>query len=552
MRAPWRNFVAALSLTNLLFLKGWIELFYGVRHPYFRSDPSFYWVDCAALMLDVVLFAGVFWGAAWLAGRMRNRLARHAVHWIFLAVVLLTVFILFNIVRRRFPALSVRLLAEQVGKAGAVAVVLLLVAALLYLLVRWRSSLVGATSVLLLVFSPFVVITFLQAIWLGLRFTSEVQPDRIALAGPHPARKPAANRVLWFIFDDTDYRLAFPERPAGLALPELDRWREATLFATHAEPPAPYTGRSIPALISGRLIRQATPVGIVKLRVAFGDAGEVADWGSQPHLFARARAAGFNAGVIGWYHPYCRVFRASLTQCSWKPFKAGVSKVPLLKSMREFVRQATPPVVRAGVWDRLGIEDPDWDAQYHIDTYQAILAEAQQAIVDPELDLLLVHWPVPHPPFIYDRNKHDFTLTADRVTGYLDNLVLTDRTLAELRKTLESAGLGEETIILVSSDHPWRDSKLFDGKRDPRVPFLLKLPGQTEAHTYEPAFNTVLTPDLLLALAKGELRTAEQVTDWLDARASAQGSPRRLRQGGAHHKLDSTRLPLQAKTRMID
>jgi hypothetical protein len=54
-RTKLRDLGIALSLANLLFLKGWLELLEGVRHPYFRKEIIFYWYDTAALMLDVLL-----------------------------------------------------------------------------------------------------------------------------------------------------------------------------------------------------------------------------------------------------------------------------------------------------------------------------------------------------------------------------------------------------------------------------------------------------------------------------------------------------------------
>ena len=40
---------------------------------------------------------------------------------------------------------------------------------------------------------------------------------------------------------------------------------------------------------------------------------------------------------------------------------------------------------------------------------------------------------------------------------------------------MKSAGLWESTTVLISADHPYRESEALDGKSDPRVPFLLKL-----------------------------------------------------------------------------
>ena len=60
---------------------------------------------------------------------------------------------------------------------------------------------------------------------------------------------------------------------------------------------------------------------------------------------------------------------------------------------------------------------------------------------------------------------------------------------------------------------------------DPRIPFVLKLAGPHEPITYDPAFNTVLTHDLLLALLRGEVSGPQSVVAWLDAHRSIGDSP---------------------------
>jgi len=512
-----RDILVALSLANLLFLKAWIEIFEGVRHPYFRADAGLYWADCAAVALDVLLAAGLFWGGAVVARRSRKSWALPLARGAFLIVFLLMFFIVLNVMRRRFPALSLDALAVAVGTP----VLILFGLGLLALLLYARAHLVTAAMVVVLIFSPFAAITFAQAAWLGLRHSPAPGAAPGAAAKPAPARDSSRSRVLWFIFDDMDYRLSFPERPESINLPEFDRLRSQTLFATHAEPPAGYTGRSLPGLVTGRRVALARPASLNELVLTFEGDPHPVGWSTQPNIFSLAHGAGFTTGVVGWYHPYCRLFGSSLTYCAWEPFNAAEAAHPVAKSMLEFARMTAPPFVRR-LFDRIGIKDPDLNAQYHLGSYRRISSRAREVIVDTRLDLTLIHLPVPHPPFIYERRKQELTLAADTQEGYLDNLVLADRTLGELRRTLEAAGQWDGATILVSSDHPWRDSKQFDGKRDPRVPFLLKLPRQEQGRLVERPFNTVLTKDLLLALLQGELPTPESVVAWLEPRAAAQ------------------------------
>ncbi len=177
-----------------------------------------------------------------------------------------------------------------------------------------------------------------------------------------------------------------------------------------------------------------------------------------------------------------------------------------------------------------------------LDIYLSMLDQARRLATDPSQGLVFIHWSFPHKPNIYDRTTQDFKL--GKKLSYLDNLALVDRTVGELRREMESAGVWEDTILLITSDHSLRgknpsakfphvsseDAAVIGSKPDPRVPFLLKLRGQRQAVTYEPAFNTVVTNDLLLALMRGELTSADNVVGWLEEHRSTAENPHKRNQ----------------------
>jgi hypothetical protein len=157
---------------------------------------------------------------------------------------------------------------------------------------------------------------------------------------------------------------------------------------------------------------------------------------------------------------------------------------------------------------------------------------ALSVVTNSTYGLTLLHLPPPHTPGIYDPYKKQITIWptvgglggGPRLPGYLNNLMLADRNLGELRRAMEQAGQWDKTWIIFSADHSWRLSRSYDGRRDLRVPFLVKPPGANESITYSPQFNTVLTHGLILAILRGEISHAQNVADWLDAHRSAQGN----------------------------
>jgi len=168
-------------------------------------------------------------------------------------------------------------------------------------------------------------------------------------------------------------------------------------------------------------------------------------------------------------------------------------------------------------------------------SYQNIRREAFLAITNPNLNLVFVHFNVPHPLSIYSAQND--ALSTGPSSTYIDNLRLVDRTILQLRQALERAGLWDSTSILFTSDHPLRintwplaerwpltDRTMDDVVQTAEVPFMLKLAKQKSNFEYTAEMKTVVTKDLLLAILDNKVGTNEQVAQWLDAHNSDQTS----------------------------
>jgi hypothetical protein len=145
-----------------------------------------------------------------------------------------------------------------------------------------------------------------------------------------------------------------------------------------------------------------------------------------------------------------------------------------------------------------------------------VVAEATRRAADPALDLVFLHLPVPHFPFYYDAETGKDAEPLRPVMGYLDHLQLGDHVLGEIRRAMQAAGLGDRTVLLVSSDHWNREADRIDGRMDHRVPFLLSFPGDSGGVRYAAPFNTVLSRRLVTAIMNGEIGTAAEAAAWLD------------------------------------
>jgi len=153
----------------------------------------------------------------------------------------------------------------------------------------------------------------------------------------------------------------------------------------------------------------------------------------------------------------------------------------------------------------------------HIRMYEETVRRAQEMVADRTLQLVFLHLPVPHLPPIYDPGTNKLSVHDYRFMGYFDNLVLMDRTLGAVRRAIEGAGLWETTSIVVTSDHSWRGARRYDGRSDPRVPFLVRAAGSEESLTYLRSFNTAVLADLSVAVMSGEIGGARSIAQWLNA-----------------------------------
>ena len=318
----------------------------------------------------------------------------------------------------------------------------------------------------------------------------------------------SSRRVIWIIFDEMDQRVSFLERPDYVHLPEFDRLRQEGLYALNAHPPYHSTLESVPALLTGRLVSRAAPVAPDDLQITYLGAEAPVSWRSQPNIFSMVRERSLNAAGGGYGHSYCRLFGDMLTSCfshsnSYFEWKGENSEDNLLAAA---IAQILPEAIS--------------NRYIPMRNYLRMLEYAKKVAVDERLNLIFLHFRVPHRPYIYDVEKEEFSVLYDFVSypsgkGYFSNLVLADATLGEIRNALESAGLWKKTTIIASSDHWWRNNT-YDRKVDKRVPFILKLAGENEAVIYELEFNTVLTCGLVLAILDGHLSSIKDVVNWLD------------------------------------
>jgi hypothetical protein len=375
----------------------------------------------------------------------------------------------------------------------------------------WKHHLAArASKATLYILSPLAFSTLLRIFLLSVGLQHLEQPTSERALPPAGPERPGQPRVVWIIFDEMDYRLAFEERPAGLALPEFDRLRGESTCATNAFPPGDCTLYSMPALISGQRISTVKIKNYADLLLTRAENGTVASWSEMPSVFSSARELGVNTALVGWYHCYDRVLGGSLNYCAWHPF--------------QMYESARAPQFDKAMLNQIGCLTGTLRARYiFVGLCKSCLEESLTVVTNSAYGLALLHLPPPHKPGVYDPGRDQYTYFAiSKSKGYFNNLVLADRCLGTLRRTMEASSLWDRTWLIISADHSWRESRVYDGRRDLRVPFIIKSPKAADAVTYSPQLNTVLTHDLILAILRGEISGQNEVVAWLGAHGAAQ------------------------------
>jgi len=522
------DFFICLSLFNLLLLRVWAQILPAVVHPanlyYMQQAP--HWIHYPAVLLTLFAAGGISCAGAVWARRSPRRWPRSLARGALLLLAVAAV----NSIRAQLPVEFQATLVASIGRAGAIALAVAGLAALVWLL-RYRPKAVfGGIEVFAILGAPFLLMTVGQALWAWVAYDPASFAGGSFVAGTPAAKLPSrpagSPRVVWIVFDELDQHAAFDARPEGLALPELDAMRSEAFFADRAFAPARETRRSMASMLLGEQVGWAMPTGASVLPCALEGAPEaeaVGDcWTAYRNLFEEVRDVGVNSGIAGWYHPYCRIFAAWVSTCS----AAGLpywDSAHFRDSLDQQWEELVKPIPVARLWLRPG----ERTRRAHLAAYEVIHRAALAIAADPSVGFVLAHYPVPHHPDIYDPDRAELSVRDER--SYFDNLVLTDRTVAEVRTAMQAARLWDTSTVIVTSDHWWRaihrgdwgltpeEEVIFADGLDRRIPFLVKFPGQRDPAAYAKPFNTLLLHDLVLEIFAGRLATAEEFGAWLDA-----------------------------------
>lgn len=497
------DFLSCLGMANLIMMKVWLELL-----PF--SNGTSFWLNHSLFnsylgaIINTIVVGLIIWCAVIAFRYFKVDEA------VFAPIIYgITSIFFLNGVRIGY-ALGFHTLVDIFGKDAAIfvgLVVLLLLGYGLFWLVSHRHVIVGKSLRIPLLIVPFAIMTIGQsifALW-------QVQPesafqirDRVK---NQVQKKKAAIPVVWIIFDELDYGLAFGRRPKDLLLPAFDSLLETSLSATFAYSPFYMTSVSIPALLTGAVLEKTNDISINEMMVTKAD-GSIEKLQTESTIFGDANARGIKTAIFGWSFPYARLFSKIDVVKDYPTTITTQISDHLLEVLPRQLRSLVETLYVSPFGNTLASDK-------HILSTLSMQRDVIKYFQSKQHDgLVFLHYPVPHSLSIYNRYTHKFGPNRNS-DAYLDNLALTDLLLGDIRRTMEVAGTWDKNLVIVSSDHHWR-ANIYDGVVDKqRVPFIIKLPFQNMAKTVNSRFETVRTRDLIIQILDGKLKTAEDVALWI-------------------------------------
>ena len=343
-----------------------------------------------------------------------------------------------------------------------------------------------------------------------------VSPPDIQAASAHPSETSyigSDQRIIWILFDELSYDQTFDHPFPGIDLPNFRRLRGASVSYSKLEPAGFHTQEIIPSLFSGIRINgiRGTVDGSLWYRDEFQNRWFAYD--PEKTLFALAKSKGWSTGVDEWTFPYCRILASVLDTCSWEP--SVLLPTELYGASEDKSVLANAAVLPQMLLDIGARHAPSAQAK-NIRQYRDILAHAETLIDESQVRFVFLHFPVPHPPGIYDRERH---LLRQGGT-YLDNLVLADDTLGLLLQRIDATRESGRTTVIVSSDHSWRislyrnyagwsaeEERACGAQFDDRPVLLIHFPQQNIAVDVNAATPELLEHDMIAGMLRGGINS---------------------------------------------
>jgi len=363
-------------------------------------------------------------------------------------------------------------------------------------------------------FAIFGICSIAQLVWV---MAWRPGPQQIKAAwnnGPQPPREHP--RVVWVLFDELSYDQLFDHRAHDLELPNFDALRAQSTLYTNMQPIGLKTVKVVPSLFSGIVIDDFRYGFDNALKVHYQGAHGWHGLDGSGTIFHDANQAGWRTAAVGWYNPYCTVYRTALDSCYWTNLDRTdgdmAQRYSLWRNTARPFQNLGIQLVSPELADRRSC---DFDVRQRLQTHLNLQQHAIEVLKEDQADFIFLHLPIPHSPNIWSRVNDDYARGCG--SSYMDNLALADRTLGSVMGILQQSPRWKDTMVIVQGDHSWRimlwdwlpawteeDDQASRGEFDSRPALLIHNAGQTQAETDGRALSLLFVHDALEDVLHGK------------------------------------------------
>jgi Sulfatase len=340
---------------------------------------------------------------------------------------------------------------------------------------RWRLARAAVNACLFML--PLTVILSLQMLSWPSWDTRSGQLERRNTAGETPTRP-----VFLFIFDEWSQERS---APSGQYLSFFRNVRQlasqATLY-THALSDGMDTDVSLPRILYSQLGHLLADGNQLLWRT--GESNEPVN--DVPNIFELGRSRGYTTAMLGYYLPYRALlgdqvdFVATYPHVAKSDSWAGKVAETLLGS-----EVFLPDPVNRWIGRRL---NEQLLSRHWIRLNHRVRAHFRSVLIQAGArGFVVVHFPLPHGPFVYNadgsfRGPFRGRPTDGTPADYERSLRYLDVVIGDLTNEIRLAGLFDSALVVLTSDHSWRVDPDTARMNQPdayrRVPLLVKWPGQ--------------------------------------------------------------------------
>jgi len=273
------------------------------------------------------------------------------------------------------------------------------------------------------------------------------------------------NPIIWIVFDALSMEKIYENKN----LENFNKIIQTSDIYSNYRVNINDTGHSIPSMVLGRDVRKIKTIYEDRKisRSFFNDQGKFITINFDNSIFDEISGQGKSIYINGWYYPYCNMVKV-YNECfsnlySWDLYYSYNFDFLLIFNLykmfpfREFFLKKYKDIFHI---ENFGFKEAVKSHKFSLEHFLNAL--------DDKFEFYFYHASYPHRPYIFDSKKNSYKENYFDKSYYEDNLIMTDLALGEIIKTLKLKNNFENSLIIISSDHPVVDDKnIFNNYKKP-------------------------------------------------------------------------------------